>query len=476
MKNISSPNKTLNFDFNNKIEIPSDNIYIKPKWGVENISIVSISDEIHINKNEDIETNYLIKTFSENKSRNIFILILFPIIIITELLYRNTLSIYSLKFELSLQKYLSDRAIFFFSFITKAGCEYFIVISLIIIFFCFSLIQTIVCFFGLTVCIYLQSLLKIIYGSLRPYIEKQELFKGVCDGGFGNPSGHALVCFYIYLILLHYLINHKYFNEKRSVKILLTLLFWLMIIIVITSRIILGLHSINQIIYGSFLGIWIYYVLINVFKLNKMSMITYRKIYQKSKYISFISLFLFISLLTPIICASIFNQQLDYIDLNNKLNLNCEEVKKYRRFNYEGLFGCLIIISFIGFYYGQFLFWYFSDKYYKKNMDKLNNDYYLIDELINTWNKNKCFLFHKKGNILNIIKYIIICVSPMIIFFLISSDNNSMLIIFIFKFTIPLLLISFLIFGIGLYWFILLYCGNKENLLNNYYQVNIDDL
>ena len=73
-------------------------------------------------------------------------------------------------------------------------------------------------------------------------------------------------------------------------------------------------------------------------------------------------------------------------------------------------------------------------------------------------------------------KYIITCVSPMILFFLISSDNNSMLIIFIFKFTIPLLLISFLIFGIGLYWFILLYCGNKENLLNNYYQVNIDDL
>ena len=109
-------------------------------------------------------------------------------------------------------------------------------------------------------------------------------------------------------------------------------------------------------------------------------------------------------------------------------------------------------------------------------MDNSNNDYYLIDELINNWNKNKCFLFQKRINIFKIIEYIIICLSPAILFSFISSDNNSMVIIFVVKFAIPLFLISFLLFGIGLYWFIILYCGNKERILNNYYQINMDDL
>jgi hypothetical protein len=249
-----------------------------------------------------------------------------------------------------------------------------------------------------------------------------------------------------------------------------------MLTLVLASRIILGLHSINQILFGSLIGIWIYLVLIHIFKLNKMSMITYRKIYQKCKYKFFISLIFFISILIPIICFAVFNQQLDYINLNKNFDLKCNEVKQYRRFNNEGLFGCLIIIPFIGFYYGQFIFWYFSDKYYKKNMDISNNDYYLLDELINTWNKNKCLLFQKKTNFLKIIEYIIICFSPVILFFLISSDNKSMLIIFVVKFAIPLFLISFLFFGIGFYCFITLYCGNKEKILNNYYQINMDDL
>lgn len=475
MDKNNSPKKSFEYHYNNKIELPSDNMYIKPQWGLENINIVSIADEIHINRNEDIETNYLSKTFSENKSKNFVILILIPIIIITELFCGNFLFTYSLKFELNLQKNLSNNILLFFKYLTTFGCEYFIVISLIITFLLFSLIQTFIFFFGLTLCIYIQSFMKIIYGDSRPFLENQELFKGVCDGGFGNPSGHAIVSFYSYLLLLYYIINHKYFNEKKIFKIALTLLFWIMLFLVIISRIILGLHSINQIIYGSFLGLLIFIIIIHVFKLDKISMIIYRKIYQNIKYIFFISLFFLISILMPIIFASILNQKND-IDFNNKLNYHCEKLHKFRRFNYDGIFGCLIIIPLIGFYYGQILFWFLLDKYYKKNIDKINNDYYLIDELINNWNKNTCYLFQKKGNILKLIQSVLTYIIPVILFFIISIDNNSMIIIFIIKFSIPLFLISFSLFGIGFYWFVILYCGNKTNLLKNYYQVNIDEI
>jgi hypothetical protein len=250
----------------------------------------------------------------------------------------------------------------------------------------------------------------------------------------------------------------------------------MILFLVIISRLFLGLHSINQVIYGSFLGIWIYSIFIHVFKLNKISMITYRKIYQNFKYIFFVSLLFLLSILILIFSSLIFNQTLNYINLNNSLNLNCKKVKQYRRFNNEGIFGCLIIMALIGLYYGQFIFWFLSDKYYKKNISNLNNDYYLIDELINNWNRNKCYLFQKKENVVKNFKSIAVCISPLFLFFLISSDNDSVIIIFLIKFSIPLLLISFLFFGFGLYWFILLYCGNKENIINNYYQYNIDDI
>jgi len=475
MDKNNSPKKSFEYQYNNKIELPSDNMYIKPQWGLENINIVSISDEIHINKNEDLDTNYLFKTFLENKSKNIFILILIPIIIITELFYRNLLFSLSLKLELNLHKYFSSNLLFFFKIITKAGCEYFIVISLIMTFFYFSLIQTFIYFFGIALCIYIQSLMKMIYGNTRPFLEYQELFKGVCDGGFGNPSGHALVSFYSYLLLLYYIKNHKYFNEKKTLKILLNLLFWIMMFLVIISRFILGLHSINQIVYGSFLGLIIYFIIIHVFKLDKISMITYRKIYHKNKYIIFISLFFILSTFMPLVFASNLNQK-NSIDLNDKLNYHCEKVKIYRRFNYDGLFGCIIIFSIMGLYIGQYLFWIILDKYYKINIDKINNDYYLIDELINNWNKYNCILFKEKGNILKLIITIIIIISPIIIFFIIGIDNNTLIRILLFKFAIPLFLISFLLFGIGFYWFVILYFGDKNDLLKNYYQVNIYEI
>ena len=100
--------------------------------------------------------------------------------------------------------------------------------------------------------------------------------------------------------------------------------------------------------------------------------------------------------------------------MNNSLNLNCKKVKQYRRFNNEGIFGCLIIMALIGLYYGQFIFWFLSDKYYKKNISNLNNDYYLIDELINNWNKNKCYLFQKKENVLKNFGSIVVCICTFI--------------------------------------------------------------
>ena len=462
------------YGYNNKVDI-SNNIYLKSKWGTETINIMTIPEEIQINTEATQENNnYIINTFNKNKSINIIIMFLLPIIIISENYYRKELYSFSIELGIKMQKYYSDIFINYMRFITKFGCDYFCFIILIIIFSFFSLIQTFSYLIGLIACVYIQSLMKIIYGNSRPFIDNHNLFKGLCDGGFGNPSGHSLISVYIYLTFFHYLIKLKYINENKILKILLEILFSILSFSVMFSRFILGLHSINQIIFGAFIGLWLFLFIFIIFKLDNIPMIKYRTIYQNKKIIFIINISFILLMFLPFWCANIFNRKTLYINLNEKLNFTCANVKAYKRFNNEGIFGCLIILSFIGFYYGQFIFWIIFDKYYKNNMNKTNNDYYLIDELLNKWNKNKCLIFDKKENIYIFLKLLLTCFSPLIIFFL--TNSNSVLVILLLKLGLPLFLISILLFSFGLYWLVLIYLGNKDKILNNYYQINIDDI
>ena len=67
--------------------------------------------------------------------------------------------------------------------------------------------------------------MKIWYASLRPYWEKSSLYMGVCDGGFGNPSGHTFISFFGYLMFLSYVLRNKYIKDKIIIKIILIIIF-----------------------------------------------------------------------------------------------------------------------------------------------------------------------------------------------------------------------------------------------------------
>ena len=463
-----------NYDYNNKVEI-TNNMYMKKKWGIETINIISIPEEIQINNDDNNENNYIINIILKNKIRNIFVFILLPIIIIiSEIYYREKLYTFSLKFGIKMQKYYSNIFINFMKFITKFGCDYCCFIFFGIIFISFSLIHTFIYFIGLMLCIYIQSLMKMIYGNSRPFMDNNNLFQGSCDGGFGNPSGHSLISVFIYLTFFHYLIKLKCVSENKLLKFLLGILFSILTSLVFVSRFILGLHSINQIIFGAFIGIWIFLLTFMSFKLDHIPIVNYRNSFNNKKYIILITIFLLLLVYAPFYCFHKFNRKVLCINLNEKLNYNCSNVKPYKRFNYEGIFGCLVIFALIGFYFGQIIFWIILDKYYKINLNKDNNDYYIIDELLNKWNKNKCLMFDRKENMYIFLKILFVCLSPFIFFFFINS--YSPIIILLFKYGLSLLLISFLFFSFGLYWFFLIYLGNKEKILNNYYQISIYDI
>jgi len=102
--------------------------------------------------------------------------------------------------------------------------------------------------------------LKPIYHESRPFFDDITLgdmnIKD-CSAEFGNPSAHSILAGQIPLVLMwYYLDTYKdYFNKNKMLKNFLRVFVWTFIIGVIYSRVYVGRHSFDQIIYGVLLGI-----------------------------------------------------------------------------------------------------------------------------------------------------------------------------------------------------------------------------
>jgi membrane-associated phospholipid phosphatase len=76
-----------------------------------------------------------------------------------------------------------------------------------------------------------------------------------CSRGFGNPSGHAMWCFAIPIaISLDIRRSNPHGKCMQLISIITTL--WIGISIAFT-RMILGVHSLDQVIFGGLIGVWI---------------------------------------------------------------------------------------------------------------------------------------------------------------------------------------------------------------------------
>ena len=467
------------------------------------------SDFFEIKTNE----NFIKNTFISHIKSNLIIIILSIITIISEIIYREALFEFSLDFEEDWQENSPKQIINFFKFITKIGGEYLMPIPILFIFCFFSLIESSVYIFGFIFVLHFHSMMKIWYGSIRPFWKNKDLFQEVCDGGFGNPSGHSISNTYLYLMLFVYLSQTKLLYKRYIIQTILFLLLLVWIILIILSRLILGIHSINQVIYGSTLGLTIVLLISVVFKLQQMPVIYYKKLFKKKIYIIIIySLILFLSIFS-IISNFAFDNKSKIKKYEKVLNEKCQDLPEYRKFNLDGLFGSFIIFSLLGMYSGQIVFWYLIDNNYKshkkrkkiksKNLDhnnsSVNEDIIgdteeeeengpnnsdnddiddtdnennrRIDELINNWNENRVLLFSSCGRVIKIIFVIILCCIPLLLLIL-FPHNNNMVVVFIFKFGIPFFSLTFLLYGFGFYHIINISCGPRKILLK---QINKED-
>ena len=277
----------------------------------------------------------------------IFILFL-TTIILTESFYRNKLFNKSLTTEKNIQNFFGKKFFkSYFKFFAFFGDK--LIILPYIIFICTSPINySIIQIFILDISIYFTTFFKSIYKNPRPFWINNELLIE-CNGGYGNPSGHSISNTSIYLSMAYFLSNYKLFKKSKLSKIIIYICFLFLIFNIIFSRLYLGVHSINQVIYGFLIGLCIFYFVFFIFQIQKknpkefLDFIDYNKLWIILTYI----ILFFIPF--PLIFTNNKNKE-KYTNIINEL---CPKIKEYKRLEKECFSQLLLFFSFIGIIFGM---------------------------------------------------------------------------------------------------------------------------
>ena len=141
-------------------------------------------------------------------------------IICIEKFYRELLFLKSIEIDNKLQDNSNPEVITFFKIITEFGNVGAIIPMIIIIFLFFPINKSYAFITVVTYSVYLDNVMKIIYGNPRPFWIDKNLAKG-CDGGYGNPSGHSFSSSAIYLTLWYLITDLETTKDNKLIKILL---------------------------------------------------------------------------------------------------------------------------------------------------------------------------------------------------------------------------------------------------------------
>lgn len=359
----------------------------------------------------------------------ILISIYFIIVIGIEFAYRKPLFDHSVEAELRWQEKASKSTLDFFKCITHFGSVSIIVPMAFIVFFFFPLNKSYVFFSVLVTTIYFDNLLKIIYSNPRPFWINNKL-KTSCETGFGNPSGHAFTSSAIYLSFWNCVTDFEFFKKGKkgiATRIGLLLFFIGLIIAIVLSRLYLAVHSINQIIHGSLLGLGVYlvyFVVLDIFHsenfpefiTNKISIIIHSCIF-------------FVLFIVALLCYLFIESNVTSMYKEMLQNL-CPEIKLYHYFYDEGFYAMLILMFLVGLHYGMLILF----KY-------VNSHYPGKESVIVNWWKHATvpkFLIR----IVLIIPFLL----TLLLFIFVPSDNYDYIaLIYTFKFALPYLLTGLLI-------------------------------
>lgn len=185
-----------------------------------------------------------------------------------EFLYRDHLFEKNLIWAEDMQSNWNESAKTFFDFITNLGTLPMFLPMFIIIYLWFPITKSYTFILNFAYSSFIMNMLKLIYSNPRPYWVKPSLMLS-CSPGYGNPSGHAFDSLSVYLSIWHMITDLDFFKRHKSMKYLLLVLILVLVGAIVLSRIYLGVHSVNQIIYGITLGFCAYFLVFNVLEVDK---------------------------------------------------------------------------------------------------------------------------------------------------------------------------------------------------------------
>ena len=359
----------------------------------------------------------------------------FVVSISIEIFYREPFFNYSLTFEEKVQANLPKWFKDYLTFVTDFGVEKYLVPILTVIALFVPLSKILSIIISMFSAIYLDNIMKLIYHDPRPYWENPNLNDNVhCDLGFGNPSGHSFVSSATYLSIWYVLTDYSFFKEKvvgKVIKWILCVLCFLFVFSIMFSRIYLGVHSLDQIVYGCNMGVGTFLLYFWVFKIGSLKPKEFFTFYDKAKFYLHTIFILFFSA-SVILYFTVENPNIK--EYRETIIRVCgeEKIKEYRLFNNDGMYGSTSIFVLIGGLLGYSFLKHFVDKNYPGEED-----------LIINWQSEKIAR--------RAIRIIIgaAFAAPILLTKLID-EKKSKLIIFLFRCIVPYLVVSFLFIGPGI--------------------------
>ena len=363
----------------------------------------------------------------------------FALIISTEFTYKKKLFDKSINFQEDLrEKYDKEGGFYkFWNFFSFFGNNIFCFGVFFVIFIFFPLNSSFLVLQSLNFADYLTNLFKIIYRNPRPYWKSDRL-DIVCNSGYGNPSGHSVIGLSFYLVLSHVITNFDFFRKKRKgqiLRVIIFVFFSILIFLIIISRFFLSAHSINQIIYGTLLGIGIYFLEIHIISYHTYSSKDFIK-HIINKNVIFIY-FIIYALLLGLLLVAYFcfddNKILENFIFENIFNgERCHTKRKYQVLKTTGFTQALGITSLIGAHLGIILLIYVLKKF-KYKIDNINK--------FNRTSIKKWFIRLP----------ILILSGIFVIFYFAVPKSSPLSIIVIFKFALPFFLTAFSLYFFGVF-------------------------
>jgi len=396
----------------------------------------------------------------------IFISAFTIVTIAVEFVYRRPLFDNSVEIAKAVQKTFGF-SIGFFKIYTWIGViDYYCYIPLVFLFCPISYSYTF--FINCALATHFCNYAKLIYGEGRPFLKdgalssngNNEILQGGPEKGYGNPSGHSFQCTIIFLGLSQMLIDYFKLNKVKSSA--LYTISALIIVLVNFSRVLLGVHSVNQVIFGDCLGFILFFIIYEIFQPHLKEPKEFYEIFLKAKFHIINTICLVIAFIYIVVGTVICDQQRKNDPYYEKLT---ERLKTYNNFNKlkiltpNSVSKCLNIMAYIGANCGMLTLAYFTRK-------RLGSKYMEI----NNYNRNT-----KKPYIVCLFIRILCLGISYLPFFLVkfSQGVSNPLAYYIFLNAIPMFFLGFFIFGPNIILIIKLKLANKD--INFDIPVNLED-